>query len=857
EAAPPTAAARPPPPTPPPAEDDDDADDEDSKTLSQQIADGKYGLIQKELYGEPPARPGIVSYAANPEVPRDTARTLGGLRPSEVWLAEDHVLVLRGGAFAAPERTEKPPWPPIDDYHAPPRQVRLPARPRVPPPFPVQLADGEPPRLLGNQSRARPRPPFFAPPFPFPGPGAANATRDGAAPPYLYPPPGNFPPGGAVPTPAGNGSLSPPPYPFPPPRNGSLYGPPAGPFPPPPFFFPGPYGPPPTGNATFPPPGNGSFPFPFPFPVNGSLPPGFPVLPPGAALLPPPGLFNDTFDEDDMSIYYPPPYDFYYPTDNTTQVPPGPLVPGIVLPPPPNFFGPLDNETETAGSGGTTVAPPPSETTAGEGYTAKYVPVTTQNRRKKPTPATTAKTVADVLVSTPPPPQPTPATPVPPGRSPSVQVIHDGASPLRPPGYYYYRVPTAVPLTSTVAPPTVILSSTTAAPPPASVSYVVVPVTDIVVRQPSQSQQQQQQQQQRQQHRQRPKAPDPTPPTYFYDPVSDRTPKKSYYFFEEPWRGISFQFPLPSPTLQTLLGQSYRQPTQLYYYSDTTKRQRPSQSVGTSRPPYYSLPQQVSTVPPPSPHYPQSTPGRAPYYGPTTQTPAPYYLQVSTHSYYDIGPSTVRPVYRHNFEQHRVPNTTPGPRTSPPVYRTTTPRTVFEFDYRQQQKFQQPPSYFTPGHTSGDFSRVHVTTPAPSRSQQYGGEQISSSGYSTENPLSALFTRQDESLIDENTKRYFTIFGQKLPQQESEIPSTTPMPITKEQQNLKEALPLSLEGDTLVNYRPPLPAANPESEFIAYPLPGDGAHAYFLPPGGGYSYPAPVPNQRLRYRRKDTGSEVT
>lgn len=128
------------------------------------------------------------------------------------------------------------------------RQVKLPKRPKVPPPFPVRLRDGGPIELLGS-SGGRPLPPYPSLQFP------------------PFPP---FPP--AKP------SLPPPPFP----------------------------------------------------------------LPPGAVFLPPPSNQTEPLDEDDPSIYYPPPYDFSYPKDNSSKVPAGPLVPGIVLPPPPDFFGPQE-----------------------------------------------------------------------------------------------------------------------------------------------------------------------------------------------------------------------------------------------------------------------------------------------------------------------------------------------------------------------------------------------------------------------------------------------------------------------------------------------------------------------------------
>lgn len=114
--------------------------DEKTKTLSDQIAEGKYGLIEKELFSEVPKAPGIISYKTNRETPDDNEKTLGGLNKDDIWLAEDHLLVLKGGLpndkknDASGER-----WKPIDDYEAPKRPVKIPLNPKVPPPFPVRL----------------------------------------------------------------------------------------------------------------------------------------------------------------------------------------------------------------------------------------------------------------------------------------------------------------------------------------------------------------------------------------------------------------------------------------------------------------------------------------------------------------------------------------------------------------------------------------------------------------------------------------------------------------------------------------------------------------------------------------------
>lgn len=749
---------------------DDDAD-EDAKTLSQQIADGKYGLIQKELFGAASRRPGVLSYAPNAEVPRDTARTLGGLRPDEIWLAEEHVLVLRGGVWhsedpAPPHET----WPPIDDYRAPPRQVKLPARPKVPPPFPVRLADGEPTRLLGDAS-----------PFPFPPP-EANITQ---GPSYPYAPPGNYPPGGGplFPPPGSDGSLSPSPSPFPPPRNGSLLGQPQ--FPPPrPGNFPpgnGPLYPPtfpfpfPVNGTPFPPhlfpfpppqfpfPQNGSYP-PFPYPVNGSLPPPqfFPGLPPGAVFLPPPESFNETLDEDDPSIYYPPPYDFFYPKDNTTEVPPGPLVPGIILPPPPDFFAPLENVTEIAVQKTTTSTTTPAP---------RYLPPSTTQRRKKPLRTTTV----------PPPPE------LPPKKIPLITIFHNGASPLKPPqsSELYER-----PVTTTKSPLFV-----TASPAP-QVSYVVVPVTEIVVHSKPEMILGQK----------RPPSTTPAPPAYYYErpkssggsilvpsPQQDRTPKKSIYLFEEPPSLYYYDPPRSSPYLQYY--------NQLYNYESA-----PRAPVAT----YRSTPRTLFEFSFQQPI--RQTTARPRYVPPVddgyyTTTSRPRYHTPAPDAGYEYYTSSPRPPYQNADASYY--STTPRPRYQPTVpvasYYSSTPK----------------PQYQTPDVP------YYSTTPRPRYQSSYYSTTPKPRYQTTPNPLLALFTRQEQNLFDENTKKYFTMFGKKLEGQEA----TTP---------------LSLEGDTLVNYRSPLPAVEPDAELISYPLPGQGAHAYF----SGYSYPAPPAGNRLRYRRR-------
>uniref|UniRef100_A0AAR5PLJ4 DUF4794 domain-containing protein n=1 Tax=Dendroctonus ponderosae TaxID=77166 RepID=A0AAR5PLJ4_DENPD len=251
---------------------------DERKTLSQQVADGKYGLIQKELFKKQPKRPGIISYAPNSEVPKDNIATLGGLTKNDIWLAENHLLVIKGGAYPPHDDSKQDYisqiWQPIDDYSAPLHQVKIPKNPAVPPPFPVQLSDDGPLQILGtNSSRT------------------LNASAETPA--YALPPPpgwdGEIPPQGEY-------------FPETGPANSDQTDPA-------------------SGQVTLRVPVSGEPAGGMPFPptlLNGSFPPSFAHLPPGAAILPAP-LGNDTIlDEDDPSIYYPPPYSFYYPKDNTS-----------------------------------------------------------------------------------------------------------------------------------------------------------------------------------------------------------------------------------------------------------------------------------------------------------------------------------------------------------------------------------------------------------------------------------------------------------------------------------------------------------------------------------------------------------
>lgn len=262
--------------------------DEKQKTLSDQIAEGKYGLIEKELFSKVPKAPGIISYKTNSETPNDNEKTLGGLNKDEIWLAEDHLLVLKGGLPNGKKNGET--WKPIDDYEAPKRPVKIPLNPRVPPPFPVQFENG-PLQFIGHNQ--------FSLFNPYTNETGLFANDQGNGPAYFS---------------QADGS-----------NTKNIF---AGPgafknftkdqihdvIPPPPWFFHSTH----KENDLL-----KQFPFNLPLPDQA---------------------FNRTedFDEDDPSLFYPPPYSFVYNINYTNLAPVGPLVPGIILPPPPNFFSVYD-----------------------------------------------------------------------------------------------------------------------------------------------------------------------------------------------------------------------------------------------------------------------------------------------------------------------------------------------------------------------------------------------------------------------------------------------------------------------------------------------------------------------------------
>lgn len=270
--------------------------DESKKTLADQVAEGKYGLIQTEIFNKIPKRPGVISYLPNPEVPSDTADNYGGLDEDDIWLAEDHLLVLKGGNLNKKHKND--PWKPIDDYEAPERQVKIPDNPKVPPPFLVQLQKDGPIQFISNNQFPLINPFTNESLLLFPEGGFPKTETFDSHKKDIFARPG-----------ANENSTN---------NNGYQYLPP---------IMPWNY----NDNQTFVNPFVNMQlpPFPFPFP-NGSLENS---------------NITDYFDEDDPSLYYPPPYSFVYKSNYTPAVAPGPLVPGIILPPPPDFFGRLETPT--------------------------------------------------------------------------------------------------------------------------------------------------------------------------------------------------------------------------------------------------------------------------------------------------------------------------------------------------------------------------------------------------------------------------------------------------------------------------------------------------------------------------------
>ncbi|XP_046747963.1 extensin-2 isoform X2 [Diprion similis] len=825
-------------------------DDEEKKSLSQQVKEGKYGLIQNEIYKTPPKRPGIISYLGNPEVPKDTAKNLGGLEEEEIWLAENHLLVLRGGNFPVSNGNAKRPesntgnWPPIDDYKAPERQVKIPPRPKVPPPFPVQLTEGGPVQIIRANGSV----------------SVVNDTADYEE--YANYPEGFYP--GEAPF-------------YPTSSNASE----------------------PVGTGFY---GNAS---------EGVLGPFYQSLPAGAVFVPPPSNQTD-YDEEDQSIYYPPPYSFYYPQDNATAVPPGPLVPGIILPPPPNFFAELDERKPTtkgrfSAKQTTTTTTPRTTTTERVQDTTSYTPPAPTPRRKtvpKPYKARFPTTTPSYSTGTKPTTrvQSYQGTPKTIGkvksrnftRVPITSVTSVTSGPVDTPRYVettttppekpsttpsgdYYDVQTDVENHLVdLGPPqggqwSSIVSSTAV---PLLAYYATTPLPSERTRSTEED----------------------IAPVHVKAEIDIPTKNPAAYYFYEETNGPAVATTTPSPYYDVQPTPRRRQPKKQYYSVEMVPSQQTSNDFadlklnpviktgqGYNE---FTDPEPVARNPAPtakynverirgsvsdrenSPRYYQPlslgdpTATVKPYY--TTQRPRFYYQSTRNEQYADYRDDQEvksSPVYQYSYEasdytkqrqqqsyRQQEIDEVPTPVVRP-VYneyqqptRTAAGQYYSDYDVQPVEKVQKSSgiSYLT------------------NHRQSYSAVTARPSINTTPNPHHAYYTKQDEQLLDDVTKQYFTIFGKKLP--ENVLQSTTPLyrveaaaetttespvghgvntyvannryngnsnnaavhqlqsftpPKVSVHYGDQTQRPYSLEGDTLVNYKNPLPPINPDAEFIS------------------------------------------
>lgn len=833
--------------------------DEDKKTLADQVAEGKYGLIQNEIFSKSPKRPGIVSYEPNADTrSKDNLQSLGGLKKDEIWLAEDHLLVLKGGSF--PERTQETegrPWPPIDNYEAPNRQVKLPQKPKVPPPFPVRLSDNGPLVFL---------------------------TPNGSVPASLFP---------AFFTGEGEGPLPPTPFLFP---SGAPY--PTGdhqgnttsggaPQPGPPFpFLPG--------NAS-----EGAFPF-IPS-MNGSFPEGFP---PGAVFLPPPSNQSDLYDEDDPSIYYPPPYNFSYRADYNNKVPAGPLVPGIVLPPPPDFFAPLEENTTEAAK---TTTSRPSKVTSYTRPKTTTRPISTHtvHRNKYKTRPTTTEstrtTEVPSTITTPPPveivttlktrkPQRIPSrTPVRVQNLPdenttrtkiekpvyktrtkvtskplSVSVIYDYPEPV-----YDNKIPTTsekpyilYDVPQKTAPVTANEISSTQVPLRAHYSNTQndVPTTKL---QPV--------------YNNRKPNENAFASFYFYDEQPKTSPTPATYFDGRNYYKTVPPNQTPYPHQQNSNSQSSFNPAVDITYgaidqTDALFLWPQKQGPRTLTQEYFSI-----QKPRPQPVYVQQQ----------KQRPDAFYQQIAdiqqtidffttkrpkahSHRPHAHRPKaiTARPIYQFNYQSQTRPEQLPfrAPKLDPEPFR---PMVSYSKPFNVANEFNAITPSVSPGyHQQYLVENVQVTTESPTSSRYYPTTKTHEEDYedaphevfpeevrnkknrnqiqsdqpapvhhvtrypnTTPNPISqGYYTKQDETYFDDITKNSFDVFGKKLEDNTHDVNGvavTAPLDTVRtpidNNINLQYAYeivdtqnpnPPSLDRDTLVNFRLPRPTVNPDSEPI-------------------------------------------
>ncbi|XP_066592773.1 uncharacterized protein [Prorops nasuta] len=824
-------------------------EDDDKKTLSQQVKEGKYGLIQDEIYSKVPKRPGIISYLPNSDVPKDTIDNLGGLDDEDIWLAENHMLVLRGGNFPEHEAASdqnalednKETWPPIDDYNAPRRQVKIPKSPKVPPPFPIQLTEDGPVQIIGPNGTV----------------SVNSTTLVDYDSPYSK---------GVLPGEGPFFAVNP---------NGS-------------FVTAGPDNDAKSSNKNDKVSNNVAR-------VKGGekspnlrpdepTPPLYHALPPGAVFVPPPSNLTD-YDDDDQSVYYPTPYSFYYQQDNTTAVPPGPLVPGIILPPPPDFFSALDEKKpssstkkyakrpETTPRSRVTYLPPrklttknPKSTSSSQSTTRTTIvyPVSTKSVSKitkknvtmQPTKIYAKTSVPFIEVTTVTPEKPSTLDnteyftikPVVNNRVPEIttenkdqwsNIVNGKSSPI----VAYYPTTTASTLERPVqiTPATIVKNIiTTNAPGRVSqASYYFYEEASDDNTATTES----------------PIYYRTTTESPFYkaeaEPVREEVRPKPYYKIESIPSRETQEAPIKDYSVKLI--DTLVKDRQVYQFGDTGVTS--TSNKFESSPPRSQSQRMLSDEAPIYYRQISNDPSSLPVRSYTTEQPRSFYQDTSStrdKGYgYEEGKKP-KPIYQYSFEaadyskrgnkQHVVSYYKNRPRYEQPRQTAV---------YNEYQDIESGGRQYE--YTDSKYERQQPLVeqrPRPEavlyntqRPSAYATTTLRPVGEATQNPQHAYFTQQEERLLDDVTKEYFTIFGKKL----KSLPSTTPIygksssvterpnydlnayipndynsarPILLKSPKVKvhygdqPLRPYSLKDDTLVNFKNPLPPINPDSEFI-------------------------------------------
>ncbi|XP_044735906.1 uncharacterized protein LOC123298075 [Chrysoperla carnea] len=802
-----------------------DNDDEDRKTLAQQVVEGKYGLIQKELFAKPVKSFGIISYRGNPEVPKDNSRNLGGLNAEDIWLAEDHLLILKGGIFPSHNSKSNVNWPPIDNYKAPRRQVKIPLHPKVPPPFPVQLQDNGPIEIIGPNGTTQTLPENIDTTYPpegyAPGTGPFFPTEDTISSIIKS---GNFS--------KGNGPIS---FPLPPSQQ-----------------------------------------------KLSPLPPFIASLPPNAVYLPPPGNQTDMYDEDDPSIYYPPPYSFYYSKGNLSHINPGPLVPGIILPPPPDFFGILEpkvkNKESTKKVKGTTTTPKSTsiKTTTGV-YTTQIPPTLETTTVYKPQPIyvpdpdipekitfnipveiVTEELDKTTITTTPPTIKYT--TSLPSRKIKPVTKNYQYYTTEKEKTIPYYNTNTVKKTKLYTTKPTEIPTTT---PTPSYDDYSEPYYTNDILQNLN---------------------PIYTPPkkvkTSRVRITTTAVPLKAPAYFttnsEIESNSVTSDpiayYQQRQNNLSTRQSPKFKPQTQFYYY-ETPKTTTDQTSYHYFRTPTSSASYDEQPLYIPTPK--QNLQYHRPTIKPETISSQIIRLQQEIQSYltspkYKIDKTTSKPIYEYSFQiadyaqkTSNIGGTNNDDQFRPITgfYYSTTPKPIVQYETQtlkpipqyetqtlkpiQQYKTQtlKPiAQYLTQTlkpienyDHNYEYDVVVNTSPLPIKTRNNSYRKLPQ--ITTENPLhNGYYTKQDEGYLDEITKQYFTVFGQKLdgrlPPVTTPLPklvSTTAKPLVEtiikpgnieikfgDNSQLSPNYPkkISLERDILVNYQNPRPQINPDSEII-------------------------------------------